>query len=48
MECSSRFYNHEFKQFVKIFAIFHVFDFFPATEALEPPPRFDNKLLHSF
>ena len=31
-----------------MFAIFRVFDFFPATEALEPPPGFDNMLLHSF
>ena len=47
MEFSSRFYNYEFKQFFKIFEIFHVFDF-PATEVLEPPPSFDNKLRHSF
>ena len=48
MECSSRLEFHEFKQFLKIFAIFRSIDFFPATEALEAPTRFDNKLLHSF
>ena len=47
MERFSRFYYHEFMQFLKLFALFHVFEFFPTPGALGPPPRFDSKLLHS-
>ena len=34
--------------FLKYFQIFHDLGFFPAPEALGPPPKFDNKLLYSF
>ena len=36
-----------FSNFLK-YLVFHVFEFFPAPEALGPPPRFDNKLKNSF
>ena len=40
---------HEFMQFFKIFAFFSFFfEFLPAPGALGPPPRFDNKLMHSY
>ena len=34
--------------FLKYLQFFYFFDLFPATEALEPAPKFDNKVLHSF